>query len=131
MYETNGKGALNISFKLAVIGGIEGKLAGLIVGVDFGSVISAKPMQFSKTSSVTRLFTNTKNLVQDWLNGKVKTSIQNIAVVVLMTPLAWFISFMYVTMYYYLLPFVPLTFVVLESYYGRHSPTLPAPAEAT
>lgn len=44
MFVDDGKTALNIAFKLAVIGGFESKFSGLITGVNLAAVIGAKPM---------------------------------------------------------------------------------------
>lgn len=124
MFVDDGKTALNIAFKLAVIGGFESKFSGLIVGVNMAAVIGAKPMQYSRTASVTRTFSNAFNLLQEYLAGEVKTDVVNVIIVLICAPLQWLLALFYVTFYYYLLPFMPLTMVVLVSYYARHSPQL-------
>lgn len=124
MFVDDGKSALNIAFKLAVIGGFESKFSGLIVGVNMGAVISAKPMQYSRTASVTRTFENAWNLLQQYISGEVKTDVVNVIIVLIMAPVQWLLALFFVTFYYYLLPFMPLTMVVLVSYYARHSPVM-------
>lgn len=126
MFVDDGKSALNIAFKLAVIGGFESKFSGLIVGVNLGAVVNAKPMQYSRTSSATRTFENAWNLLRQYVNGEVKTDIVNVIIVLIMAPFQWLLALFFVTFYYYLLPFMPLTMVVLVSYSARHSPEVAA-----
>jgi hypothetical protein len=122
MFTDDGKTALNISIKLAVIGSFEGKFSGLIVGVDLGSVIAAKPMQYSRTANVKRTFSNALSLVNKYFRGEIKTDFMNVLICIVMAPIQTVLALFYVTCYYYLLPFVPLTMVVLGSYWNRHSP---------
>lgn len=75
---------------------------------------------------MTRTFKNAFSLLKDYTAGNVKTDFVNVLIVLIMAPIQWLLALFFVTCYYYLLPFVPLTSVVLVSYYARHSPEIPA-----
>ena len=76
MFADDGKTALNISIKLAVIGSFESKFSGLIVGADIGSVIGARPMYYSRTGS-SKTLGNAWALLRGYLDSdsKVKTNL--------------------------------------------------------
>jgi hypothetical protein len=112
------------SYLLCVlIAGIDGKLMN-ILNADPGSCFGDKPMEYlavgySSLESA-RYFSNR---VKD---GKVKKDWTDVLIVWICALIVKVMQFLYVTVYYYFLPFLPFAMVMIESFEFRNSPKNPS-----
>ena len=109
---------------LAIIGAVDGNMTP-ILNVDVGAAVAAKPLQYIRTTSLSRSLEFAKGYVVDYFDGKVRTDPANVFILMFMSFLTWLVSLLYVCFYYYLMPFIPFACVMLTSYYKRHSPVQP------
>lgn len=112
---------------LAIIGAIEGKMASIMTagGLDIAGEMASKPLQYSvknsNKSGNTALANAYKFITSDknpkWVNLFDKLTIVFVAI------FTQAINLLYVTVYYYLISFIPLVTVMYSSNFRRNQPT--------
>jgi hypothetical protein len=111
--------------QLAIIGAIEGQMANIMTATNVSGEMSSKPLQYSVKSTMKSgnsplsnawSFITSKNNPK-WVNWFDKFTVVIVAIITQVMTL------LYVTVYYYLIAFIPLVTVMYSSNFRRYPPT--------
>jgi hypothetical protein len=112
--------------QLAIIGAIEGQMANIMTATNVTGEMSTKPLQYSVKNSVksgNSPLANAWNFVTSKTNPKWVNWFDKLTVIIVAL-VTQAMTLLYVTVYYYLIAFIPLVTVMYSSNFRRYPPKI-------
>jgi hypothetical protein len=110
--------------QLAIIGAIEGQMANIMTATNVAGEMASKPLQYSVKSTMksgNSPLSNAWTFITSKNNPKWVTWFDKLTVVIVAI-ITQIMTLLYVTVYYYLIAFIPLVTVMYSSNFRRYPP---------